>query len=350
MKSKTPKTPLVSVIIPAFNSGDFIGRSIKSVLNQTYPHYELIVIDDGSSDNTAEVIGGISSGIVYGRQENLGPSAARNHGVRLARGEFIAFLDSDDYWLPAFLSICVDFLNRHPEASQVSTGQRILTMRGEHVINPPILRNCAVDIGESVLGDFFRFWAEQDHIRTGSCLISKQVIDQAGPMREDLRMGEDLEYWGYLSTFGRWGFTPQVLWVGDPAPCAVGRGWLARNRTRWRTCPSVESWQKRIVQRLGTDDWEGFRSVCGRMAQTFAYGKLLGGDVLGARDITQRYGKDFPNNSVSRCLNTFAPKGLIFWNALSLVLLMREASKGWRLIGSTKSEDGTLPPAGGFGA
>jgi glycosyltransferase involved in cell wall biosynthesis len=331
MKSKISQTPQVSVIIPAFNAAAFLGRSIESVLLQTYSYYELIVINDGSTDNTTEVIRQFSREIVAGCQENLGPSAARNLGVRLAKGQLIAFLDADDYWLPDFLSSCVDFLNRHPEISAVNTGQKIITGTGEDIINPPILRSKTESSAERILTDFFRFWAEQDHIRTGSCLIRKQVLDQAGPMREDLPIGEDLEYWGYLATFGRWGFIPQILWVCDSALCSAAQGWLAKYRKRGQVCPTIENWQRRIVQNLRSNDLEGFRIVRGRVAQTFAYIKLLGGDVRGARDITRRYGQDFPVNPVSRLLRLIAPKGTTVWSAISMVLLFREACKGWRL-------------------
>ncbi len=338
---------MVSVIIPAFNAAICLGRCLESVFQQTHSGYEIIVIDDGSTDNTADIILKYADRIKSALQENQGPSAARNHGVRLAKGEFVAFLDADDYWLPDFLCRGLEFFEQYPKAAAVSTGQKIITWKGdkgEVHINPPLLRVDQAKQDARLLFDFFPFWAAQDHIRTGSCLLRKSLVDLAGPMREDLRIGEDLEYWGYLATFGAWGFIPEILWVGDGAPNAATQGWLTKYQQRRKMCPAVEDWQQRLAPRLRGVDQEGFRVVRGRVAQTFAYAKLLGGDIRGARYIAQRYGPDFPLNLVSRLFRLFAAKGLPTWRFMSLILLCREAVKGWRLQRSHyRTQSGICP-------
>jgi glycosyltransferase involved in cell wall biosynthesis len=92
--------PLVSVLMPVFNRAAWVGRSIESVLAQTHPAIELIVVDDGSADATPSVLRGFADGIIVLTQDNLGPYAARNLGLGRARGQFIAFADSDDIWHP----------------------------------------------------------------------------------------------------------------------------------------------------------------------------------------------------------------------------------------------------------
>jgi Glycosyl transferase family 2 len=322
---------LISVIIPAFNVASCLGRCLESVLRQSHSHHEVIVVDDGSTDGTAEVLGEYGDKIRHCYQENRGPSVARNQGLRLAQGEFVAFLDADDYWLPDFLSCCMEFLEQYPEAGAVSTGQKIITWKGEVHINPPLLQRDREKQNARLLSEFFRFWAEQDHIRTGSCVIRRTLVERAGPMREDLRIAEDLEYWGYLATFGTWGFIPEILWVGDGTPSAASQGWLNKYRQRSRSCPTVEIWQQRLAPRLRDCDWDGFRAVRGRVAQAYAYYALLGGDIPGARHIAQNYGADFPANVVSRLFRWLAPKGLTVWKMMAQVLLIREASKGWRM-------------------
>ena len=96
---------LVSVIMPAYNSSRYIGEAIESVINQTYCHTEIIVADDGSTDSTREVVAAFNLGsrLKYFYQQNKGPAAARNLAIRHAAGEFVAFLDSDDFWLPHLL-------------------------------------------------------------------------------------------------------------------------------------------------------------------------------------------------------------------------------------------------------
>ena len=92
--------PKVTVVIPTYNRAHLIKDAVESVLNQTYQDFELIVIDDGSTDNTKEVLALYKDKLTYIYQENQGRSAARNHGIKLAQGEYIAFLDSDDVWFP----------------------------------------------------------------------------------------------------------------------------------------------------------------------------------------------------------------------------------------------------------
>ena len=112
-------SPLVSVIMPAYNSKQTIAGSVKSVIAQTYTHWELIVVDDGSTDNTAKVITDMNHPqIRVINQQNGGQSSARNHGIRLAKGDYIAFLDADDYWLEKKL----DYQIRYFENASESVG------------------------------------------------------------------------------------------------------------------------------------------------------------------------------------------------------------------------------------
>src|SRR5688500_9583140 len=92
---------LVSVVIPAYNYGHFVTEAVASALNQTHPHVEVIVVDDGSTDGTADILKPFGSRIRYIYQPNRGLSAARNTGIRAARGEWVAFLDADDLWHPS---------------------------------------------------------------------------------------------------------------------------------------------------------------------------------------------------------------------------------------------------------
>ncbi|MFP4226925.1 MAG: glycosyltransferase family 2 protein, partial [Desulfobacterales bacterium] len=107
--SADTQTPLVSVIIPTLNRAWAVGKAIDSVLFQDYPNFELILVDDGSRDQTRSLLSAYQSRIIYIHQPNQGVSAARNRGIAAASGDLIAFLDSDDYWLPGKLSEQVRF-------------------------------------------------------------------------------------------------------------------------------------------------------------------------------------------------------------------------------------------------
>src|SRR5262247_3087108 len=106
--------PLVSVIMPTFNRADTIRRAIRSVQAQTFTDWELIVVDDGSTDNTVALIEGLDTRLKLIRQENHGTAGARNAGLSASAGSYIAFLDSDDEWLPHHLELCVSFLEAFP--------------------------------------------------------------------------------------------------------------------------------------------------------------------------------------------------------------------------------------------
>ena len=107
--------PLISVVIPTYNRGWIIAEAIESVLAQDFKNFQLIVVDDGSTDNTREIIRFYERDIILISQDRQGVSAARNSGIAAASGRFIAFLDSDDIWQPEKLSVQVEFFNKNPE-------------------------------------------------------------------------------------------------------------------------------------------------------------------------------------------------------------------------------------------
>src|SRR5215831_11307850 len=111
---------LVSIIVPTYNRSETIRASIASVQRQTYQDWELIVVDDGSTDETAALIEGSDPRLVLIRQENQGVNAARNAAMLRARGRYISFLDSDDEWLPHHLELSVAFFRAHPEENFLS--------------------------------------------------------------------------------------------------------------------------------------------------------------------------------------------------------------------------------------
>ena len=112
-----PRTrPAVSVIIPTYQRREYVSRAVRSVLAQTFADFELIVVDDGSTDGTGEALAGLDPRLRYVWQENRGTGAARNAGIARARGEIVAFLDSDDRWLPQHLEVVTEVLALHPTA------------------------------------------------------------------------------------------------------------------------------------------------------------------------------------------------------------------------------------------
>lgn len=321
----------VSVVIPAYNSENTLAACIESALGQTLRPYEILVINDGSSDKTAEVARIYGSKIIYREQENQGQGAARNTGLEIASGDFVAFLDADDYWLDGFLEKCVTFLEKYKDTVAVSTGFIVKRPNRKEQILPPCLHGSDRIEEPIVLENFFSFWAEQDHVRTGSNVIRRAIIEEAGYQRADLRISQDLEYWGYIATFGKWGFIPEPWWVGNSQAGAVATGWLERYRQRRRLCPTVEAWEKRIVARISSGDAPGFGVVRGRVAAGFAHNKILAGNFNGAFDIVRKYGSTMPHNRLTSLMKIGAGLGRFGWSFVCTIIRMKEFAKASRL-------------------
>lgn len=121
----------VSVIIPAYNKADFTVQTVESVLRQTYPNIEIIVVDDGSTDQTRQRLAIFGSRIQYIYKDNSGACSARNRGIQLAQGEFIAFLDCDDLYEENKIELCVDFLRKNKDFGFVHTAAYFIDEQGE---------------------------------------------------------------------------------------------------------------------------------------------------------------------------------------------------------------------------
>src|SRR4051812_6975653 len=113
------QSPLVSVIVPAFNDERYLGEALKSALAQDYANKEIIVVDDGSTDSTPQILSTFSREIRVFRQSNGGAPVARNAAIAQARGKYLAFLDADDLWLPQKLSAQITYLEAHPDVGMV---------------------------------------------------------------------------------------------------------------------------------------------------------------------------------------------------------------------------------------
>jgi glycosyltransferase involved in cell wall biosynthesis len=180
---------LVSTVIPTFNRHLMVQRAVDSALGQTYEHQEIIVVDDGSTDETSTVLHErYGSSIRYVWQKNGGVSTARNCGMRLARGEFIALLDSDDAWHPTKLEKQVAFLNHHPDYGMVLTDVNRVDAAG-NVIDV-FRRRDVLRVDGDVLADVVL----NPSLVPASILIRRHVFERLGGFDESLRTAEDIEF------------------------------------------------------------------------------------------------------------------------------------------------------------
>lgn len=177
---------LLSVIIPTFNRAAYLAKAIESVLSQSFRDFELIVVDDGSSDNTKEVVSGFNSGVTYLYQDNKGPASSRNKGLNKARGKFIAFLDSDDSWDKEKLIIQLKQMQKNPDYLISHTREiwykngKLLIQKKKHqksggYIFDKCLLLCAVSLSTAI--------------------VRKELFDEIGLFDETLPCCEDYDFW-----------------------------------------------------------------------------------------------------------------------------------------------------------
>ena len=200
-------SPTVSVIIPAYNAAKYIGEALDSVFHQTFASHEVIVINDGSPD-THELerkVQAYPARIQYIKQENRGAAAARNAGLRVAKGEFVAFLDADDTWSPNFLERQIEFLERSKAdlvySDALLTGETPLAGRTFMDVQPSrgeVTPQSLLDITTTVL--------------TSVVLARKKPIIEVGLFDETMKRGHDFDLWLRLAKSGfRFAYQRQIL-------------------------------------------------------------------------------------------------------------------------------------------
>ena len=194
--------PRIAVVVPVYNAAATLGKALDSILTQTYPAHEIIVVDDGSTDQTAELVKAYTGQVNYIRQENAGPSAARNRGVQEASAEWIAFLDADDWYLPERLRAHAEMIREQPDLDFLVGGYDFVKPDGE-VINSSI---AGTDLGRQLLdhygpqgraviegADIGRFIANQ-FSDTRSLTLPRTTFLELGGFPLDQRIGEDLMF------------------------------------------------------------------------------------------------------------------------------------------------------------
>lgn len=178
--------PVVSVIIPTCNRGWILKEAIDSVLSQDFKDFELIVVDDGSTDNTKEILASYRGRIKTIMQENKGVSAARNKGIVSSSGSYIAFLDSDDKWLPGKLETQLEFFKNNPDALICQTEE--MWVRNGRRVNPGKRH-------KKVSGFFFEKSLELCMVSPSAVMMKRELFNTSGLFDETLPACEDYDMW-----------------------------------------------------------------------------------------------------------------------------------------------------------
>jgi O-antigen biosynthesis protein len=187
--------PLVSVIIPVYNSAKYIQKAINSVLEQTYGNYEIIVVDDGSTDETRQKLQPYQHKIRYIFQENQGSATARNTGIKLAKGDLVAFLDSDDLWsMPEKLEKQVACFQKNSDLGGLNTGWKIVDGAGKHIKTvQPWHKAPQLDL---------ETWLKKKCVLTSAMMFRRPWLEKVGGFDPELRQSHDVDLILRLSLAG----------------------------------------------------------------------------------------------------------------------------------------------------
>jgi len=199
----TNKTYTISVVIPAYNSAVFLPDCVKSIRQQTVPVHEIIIVDDGSSDNTESVVKNLGDDIVYIKQKNQGPAAARNHGIQQATGDWIAFLDADDQWTHNKIEQQLNCLEKHPELQLIAGDMAETNAQSEIEIGSMLAYHNQLDLFKQLDGaplpNACASLVQKNFIPTGTVLARKESLIETGLFPENIRFGEDLALWAQIA-------------------------------------------------------------------------------------------------------------------------------------------------------
>lgn len=197
---------MISVIIPLYNKADSIAKALDSILAQTYQDFEVVVVDDGSTDNGATIVEQHKdSRIRLIHQTNAGVSAARNRGIEEALGEYVAFLDADDEWEPQFLEEIITLQRMYPECRAQATNY-IFNSRG--VKSSTILRKLPFKGEYGVLTNYFVV-ASCSHppVWTSAVCIERKLLQEIGGFPVGVKSGEDLLTWARIAVRTNWAYS-----------------------------------------------------------------------------------------------------------------------------------------------
>ncbi len=267
------KKPLVSVIIPTFNRSSMVVEAVESVLAQTCAELEVIVVDDGSTDDTRERLRSYGQRLVLVvNEENRGVSAARNRGIRQSRGEFVALLDSDDLWRPEKIQRQLDFFSTHPQAMICQT-EEIWVRRGRRV-NPRQKHR-------KYSGYIFPHCLPLCIVSPSAVMIKRELLSRVGLFDEQLPACEDYDLWLRIAV-------REPIFLLDE-PLIVKRG--GHDDQLSHTIPSLDKYRIQALckllhnERLSEEQRDQAVAELRRKARIFSQGCLKRGKVAEAEQV-----------------------------------------------------------------
>ncbi|WP_091999462.1 glycosyltransferase family 2 protein [Marinobacter pelagius] len=200
----TSTSPLVSIVTPTYNRADYIGQAVNSVLAQTYTNFEFLIVDDGSTDNTRELLEPVlaDARIRYFYQENQGQSVARNCALSEAKGDFVCFLDSDNYWPAEKLKQQVDLFRNHPDYDVVYGDIITIDEKGQEVSRKNMKRYSGI---------IAKYMIRDNCVSMNTAMARRRCFETLGAMSGKRRVADDYDLWLRFSARFRFLYVPEFL-------------------------------------------------------------------------------------------------------------------------------------------
>ena len=283
-------TMTICVVIPAYNSAKHIRRAIDSVLAQTRRPDEIVVVDDGSTDDTAGVVETYGSDVRVIHQENAGASVARNAGINAATSEWIAFLDSDDEWLPEKLQVQSELLSRNRQLVWAAAnfiychcGQNLHSQKLDEAKGQALLN------GRDFFEDYFDAFTKAAAGWTGTMIVKRDILIEAGLFRpEQLRFNDEDMWWRIAYRYPVIGYTPN--------PLAIYHMYVAGSITKKYEVPkSLDQLIANHIQIASEcGKLEQFKPCAERMLRYWIHRYWFDERIMHIREMTYRFGRVLP--------------------------------------------------------
>ncbi|WP_104734471.1 glycosyltransferase family 2 protein [Hanstruepera ponticola] len=221
--------PKFSIVIPLYNKAKYIAKTLNRVLNQTFSDFEIIIVNDGSTDNSFEVVEKFTDARVkLFTTKNQGVSAARNFGIKKAQGNYIAFLDADDFWEEIFLETINGLIISYPNEHIFATALKIMTSKR---VYPATYKHFNLKQNETGILSYFTASIGHSILHCANSVFSKKAVENIGYFDESLKTNEDTDYWI------RSGFKYNVVFVNKPLATHhfTGSGLSKTNKTTYKS-------------------------------------------------------------------------------------------------------------------